>query len=132
LESLDLSRAGANNAGKRRREPREEEMRAFLIACLAIIVLAGGAFYALGAVQRTSGVAYTTDGARISPKWSWRQMISRAKGMPKTATASMVMPVADEDLAEDCGTSTAWSMILADFVGTPTADPACQTSSDDE
>lgn len=101
-------------------------MRAFLVACLAIVILGTGAFYALAAVQRTSGAAYTTDGARISPKWSWRQMVLRPQGAPKTA--SMVMPIAEADLAEDCEVSSAWNMILADFVSTPTADPACDTS----
>jgi hypothetical protein len=42
-------------------------MRVFLAACLAIIVLAVGAYFSLNAIQRSSGVAYTTEGARINP-----------------------------------------------------------------
>jgi hypothetical protein len=101
-------------------------MRAFLIACLAIVILAVGAFYALAAVQKTAGAAYTTDGARISPRWSWRQMVARPKSAPQTA--SLVMPQHEGDLAEDCEVSSTWNMILADFGSTPTADPACGAS----
>jgi len=47
-------------------------MRAFLLACLAIIAIGAGGYFSLNAVQQPSGAAYTTDGARIDPSWSWR------------------------------------------------------------
>jgi hypothetical protein len=41
-------------------------MRVFLAACLAIIVLAVGGYFSVNVIQRSSGVAYTTEGARPS------------------------------------------------------------------
>lgn len=40
-------------------------MRAFLTACLLIIVAAGVGLFILDSVQQTTEVAYTTTGARI-------------------------------------------------------------------
>ena len=40
-------------------------MRAFLVACLAVIVIGAGGYFFLNAMQEPTGVAYTTDGARI-------------------------------------------------------------------
>ncbi len=40
-------------------------MRAFLAACLAIVIIAGVGFYATNLIQIPSSVAYTTGGARI-------------------------------------------------------------------
>lgn len=99
-------------------------MRVFLIACLAVVVLGVGAFYALSKVQRPAGTYYTTDGARISPKWSWRQMIGKPKAAPQTV--AMAMPQAGGALADDCDVYSAWGWILADFSSTPTADPTCE------
>jgi hypothetical protein len=47
-------------------------MRAFLVACVAIVVIGAGGYFSLNAVQQPSGIAYATDGARIDPSWSWR------------------------------------------------------------
>jgi len=47
-------------------------MRAFLVACLAIIVIGGGSYYLLNTAQQPAGIAFTTDGTRIDPSWSWR------------------------------------------------------------
>jgi hypothetical protein len=52
-------------------------MRAFLAACLALVVIGAGGYFFLGSVQEPSGVAYTTSGARISTGWSWRSVGSR-------------------------------------------------------
>ena len=41
-------------------------MRVFLVACLAIVILAVGGYLSVNAMQRLSGVAYTTEGARIN------------------------------------------------------------------
>lgn len=40
-------------------------MRAFLTACLVIVVAAGVGLFILDSVQQTTEVAYTTTGARI-------------------------------------------------------------------
>jgi len=53
-------------------------MRAYLLACLAIVVVGAGGYFLLNAVQQPSGTAFATDGARISPNWAWRA--------PSTAT----------------------------------------------
>jgi hypothetical protein len=53
-------------------------MRAFLVACLAFVIIGAGGYFLLASVQEPSGVAYTTNGARISTNWSWRSVGSRA------------------------------------------------------
>jgi hypothetical protein len=102
----------------------EKDMRVFLIACLATIVLAVGGFYALASVQKPTGAAYVTEGARTSPKWSWREVFSRKKAAPQNV--AMAMPQSTEALAEDCDVSSAWGWIMADFVSSPTADTTCE------
>jgi hypothetical protein len=101
-------------------------MRVFLIACLAMVVLAVGGFYALASVQKPSGAVYVTEGARTSPKWSWRQVMSRPKAGPQTV--AMAMPEPTGALGDDCNISSAWGWILADFTASPTSDVICETS----
>jgi hypothetical protein len=98
-------------------------MRVFLISCLAVVVLGIGAFLTLSAVQKPSGTRFTTEGARINPNWSFRQVFTKAKPAPKTV--SMAMPASDNVGEEGCDVSHAWLMILADFSGSQTADEAC-------
>jgi hypothetical protein len=62
-------------------------MRAFLAACAAVIVLAAGGVLALGAMQRPLGIAFSTDGARINPAWSWRQVFRHTRKPPPGAEA---------------------------------------------
>jgi len=45
-------------------------MRVFLVACIAIIVLACGAVFSLGAIQQSTAAAFSTDGTRIDPSWA--------------------------------------------------------------
>jgi hypothetical protein len=40
-------------------------MRAFIAACIAIVVIAGAGYYATNMIQVTSTAAYTSTGARI-------------------------------------------------------------------
>jgi hypothetical protein len=47
-------------------------MGAFIAACLAFIILGAGGYFALNTAQQSSGAAYSTQGARIDPDWSWR------------------------------------------------------------
>jgi hypothetical protein len=98
-------------------------MRVFLISCVAVVVLAVGAFLSLSTVQKPSGTRWTTEGARIHPSWSFRQVFSKAKVAP-TNTMAMAMPSGD-GTEEGCGVSNAWAMILADFSSPATADEAC-------
>lgn len=98
-------------------------MRVFLVSCLAIVVLALGAFLSLNVIQKPAGARYTTEGARIDPAWSFRQVFSRAKAAPKTV--AMSMPTSD-GLAEGNCVSSAWAMIVADFTDTPTSEAVCE------
>ena len=99
-------------------------MRVFLIACLAAIVLAVGGLVGLASVQKAAGMAYVGDGARVNPKWSWRSLVSKAKPIPATSAIAAAQP--GDAMADDCGVSSTWAMILADFTSTPTADPPCE------
>jgi hypothetical protein len=51
-------------------------MRAFVMACLAIIVIGTGGYFFLDSMQKPSGIAFSTVGARINPNWSWRSVSS--------------------------------------------------------
>lgn len=51
-------------------------MRPFLVACLAFVVIGAGGYFALNAVQKPSGEAFTTEGTRIDPDWSWRSVLT--------------------------------------------------------
>jgi hypothetical protein len=99
-------------------------MRVFLIACLTTVILAAGAFFALAAVQKPAGMSYVGDGARVSPNWSWRQIVAHTRPVPRPSSTPMAQ--GGETLAADCGVASTWSMILSDFSGTATADPTCE------
>jgi hypothetical protein len=99
-------------------------MRVYLIACLAIVVIALGALLTLYPLQkRASQDAFTTEGARITASWSARQIFSRPKVAPKTV--SLAVPTSEYMDANAC-VSSAWSMILADFSTTLTDEPVCE------
>ena len=97
-------------------------MRAFLVACLAIIVVGAAGYFAVNTVQKPTGIAYTTDGARISPKWSWRSVFQRPKATPTTKTA-MNIPEPAGDMVEECDVRNAWQWIFVDF-GSPDGESA--------
>jgi hypothetical protein len=90
-------------------------MRAFLAACLAIVVIAAGSYFALSTLQQPTGAAYTTDGARISPQWSWRGIFREAKANSPAVKARMIGPEAPSELADECDMRTAWQWIFVDF-----------------
>src|SRR5215813_12216258 len=99
-------------------------MRAFLAACLAIIILAVGGYFAANAMQRLSGVAYTTEGARINPSWSWRRLF--AKKAPD-GRDGMSVPAAHAAMEDECDVGTTWHWILVDFSSDSAKDvPHCQ------
>jgi hypothetical protein len=98
-------------------------MRVFLISCLSAIVIAVGALLVLSMVQKPAGTAFVGDGARVSPRWSFREVISKTKPAPQNV--SMVVPESGA-LAEDCDVSSAWAWIMADFKPSPTGDAACE------
>jgi hypothetical protein len=82
-------------------------LRAFVVACLVIVVLGAGAYFGLNTIQKPSGIAYTTDSVRIDPQWSWRSTDAPGAG---------------------CGRRAAWQWIFIDF-GKPAGEPtACSAS----
>ena len=42
-------------------------MRAFLAACLAIVIIGAGGYFSVNAMQQPAGVAFSTTGVRIDP-----------------------------------------------------------------
>lgn len=102
-------------------------MRAFLMACLAIIVFSAGGYFSLDSMQVSAGAAYTTDGARINPEWSWRAVFRSSADSPAIG-AAMNIPEAPSELVEDCTVRTASQWIFVDL-GTPERESeVCKTS----
>jgi hypothetical protein len=77
-------------------------MRAFWVACLAIVAVAAGGYFFLSAVQQPSGVAYSTDGSRINTSWAWRS-VSGPTGASESAQANA------------CDLRKTWQWIFVDF-----------------
>jgi hypothetical protein len=87
-------------------------MRAFLLACLAIVVIGACGYLAVNTKQESSGSAYTTDSARIDPSWAWRA----------TGTKEPITP------AEECDMRKPWGWFFVDF-GKPRGESAaCRIS----
>ena len=84
-------------------------MRAFLVACLAIVAVAVGGYLFLGTMQQPSGVAYATDGARIDTSWAWRS-VSGPTGAGAAAQAG-------------CDMRKSWQWIFVDL-GRPEGEAA--------
>lgn len=98
-------------------------MRVFLTACLAIVILAVGGYFAVNAMQRPSTYAFTTEGARINPSWSMRKFFTGAKA--PSGRDGMAIPAADRALAEECDVGTTWRWILVDFSESTHDVPEC-------
>jgi Tfp pilus assembly protein PilV len=105
-------------------------MRAFLAACIAAIILAVCGVLALGAVQRASGSAFSTEGVRIDPNWSWRQMFRRSASNP-AAPRAQSGPDMSGTMAhvgpEGCEETSAYRWIFVDF-GESNENDACAVS----
>ena len=84
--------------------------------CAAIILAIVGVFL-LGAVQRPAGAAYSTEGVRINPSWSWRQMFrSTVSSAPGSRAPSGQTDAATAHLgAEGCEETNAYRWIFVDF-----------------
>jgi hypothetical protein len=104
-------------------------MRAFLAACAAAIILAACGVFALGAVQKASGTAFSTEGVRIDPSWSWRQMFRRsASNPPAPRTPSGQDSAAVAPLGpQGCEETSAYQWIFVDF-GESSESDACAAS----
>jgi len=92
-------------------------MRAYLVACLAIFVIGAVGYFGVNSIQEPSGIAYTTDGVRISPDWSWRRPTSQP-----AAKSTMKIPGAPAEMVESCDVRTSYQWIFVDF-GDPKGEP---------
>jgi hypothetical protein len=111
-------------------------MRVFLASLLTAIVFGAVALFALAPAQRTSALAYTTEGARINPKWSLRSILpasNKARVGQVANTGPGLNPGAiggeiDESGAagDGCDQSSALGMIFIDF-GDSAKDSGCST-----
>jgi len=101
-------------------------MRVFLFALLATIVVSVGSIFALNTAQRTTGAAYTTDGARTDPAWNWRRIVKKPLDVSKAGaaanTGARVDPASmrrDDDestsAAEACEQAGALKWLFVDF-----------------
>ena len=104
-------------------------MRVFLAAVLSAVVLAFIALLALNTTQRSAAAAYTTEGARINPTWSWRRVMRRT--VDQTAVGQRMSPgsavnpsgMQIEHSGEDtCEQATALSWLFVDFGENATGD----------
>jgi len=86
-------------------------MRAFLLACLAIVVVGAGGYFTLASLQQPSGVAFATDAARINPQWTWRS-IFRKDAAPENSAG---IPRAPSELVDACEVRTASQWIFVDL-----------------
>jgi hypothetical protein len=101
-------------------------MRVFLVSVLAAFIIAGGSLLGLGAMQRTSGSAYATEGVRLNPSWTWRRYLpasmNQARVGQKMNQVTGVNPNAvvaeqDETMAsgEACEQTSALRWMFIDF-----------------
>ena len=103
-------------------------MRAFLAACLGIIVVGIAGYYSLNTLQKPSGIAYSTDGTRISPEWSWRSVSRDSQASSATTGTAIKASEATNDKVEECGTRTPWQWIFVDFGRPEGESSACSAS----
>ena len=93
-------------------------MRAFLLACLAIIAVGASGYFFLDSMQESAGAAFASDGARINQKWAWRTVFSSSDTSGPAVKSTMNIPPAPRELIEDCSARTASQWIFVDL-GTP-------------
>jgi hypothetical protein len=107
-------------------------MRAFVTACLVVVALGALGVLGLGVAQRSSAVAFATDGARINPHWGWRQVFRRSfRNPPPAGTPAMSAEQQSAVMAElgpeGCEEANAYRWILVDF-GLEDENDACLDS----
>jgi len=57
-------------------------MRAFLMACLATVILGAASYFALNVRQQPTGEAFTAHNARTDPSWYWRLASTTSPATP--------------------------------------------------
>jgi len=105
-------------------------MRAFLISISLILVIAAISIFGLGAFQKPSGVAYSTEGVRVSTS-SFRRIAQSSMekmGMKKkiTNTGGISTGGMTGNEGEDtCREISAWQAIFIDFGNHSEDEVAC-------
>lgn len=96
-------------------------MRVFLISLAVSVVVAFGSIFALNVAQKPTAFAYTTEGARTNPAWSWRQFIRKDQakaGAKVTSGGAKVDPAGmqgDEAPGAVCDQYGALKWLFVDF-----------------
>jgi hypothetical protein len=107
-------------------------MRAFLISIAAIVVIAVVSVFALGTLQKSSGVAYSTTGTRVSSSYMRRiaQASMEKVGLKKKITNSgglNISGMAGREEEESCQEISAWQAIFVDFGNQSEDEVACES-----
>jgi hypothetical protein len=100
-------------------------MRAFLASCLAILIIAIGAFVILNVAQRTATAAYSTDSVRVNPRWSTRRVFKRPAPVPGQAVPVGQLGEHGVDSGE-CEVASAYAWLVVDFSGAVDDNPGCR------
>ena len=105
-------------------------MRAFLVSMAAMIVIAIVSVFALGTLQKQSGVAYSTQGTRVSSSYLRRmaQASMEKVGLKTKVTSSGGLDVSGMTGHEDeetCQEISAWQAIFIDFSNQSEDEVAC-------
>ncbi len=95
-------------------------MRAFLISIAAVIVIAFTSVFALGALQKSSGAAYSTPGTRVSSSYIRRIALVTMekvglKAMPANSGGHNIGDITGHEAEEPCQEISAWQAIFIDF-----------------
>jgi hypothetical protein len=98
-------------------------MRAFLASCLAIIIIAVGAVLLLNTVQRTAAAAYSTDGARVDPRWTLRRIMKREAPAPGQTVA---IQHGGQGTDSTCELASALAWLFVDFGDASNDNPGCK------
>jgi hypothetical protein len=72
LEAFDQKREIRGAPNRESKQGGGKGVQVFLAACLAILTIGILSHFALGAIQRPTGLAYANDGVRIDPNWMER------------------------------------------------------------
>src|SRR5262249_48796299 len=101
-------------------------MRAFIIACAVMLVLAASGVLALQVSQKPTGMAFSSEGVRINPTWSYRKVIRR-KPPPagSEAMSKEEMMSARHDIEVECEDPSGY--LFVDF-GIAVEDDPCSES----
>lgn len=100
-------------------------MRAFLTACLAIIIIVVGSAFVLNFAQRTAAAAYSTDGARINPRWTLRRIMTHQTPIAGQ-TVTIAQHVGQGVESGECEVASALAWLMVDFGNTGDDNPGCK------